>query len=268
MESTIQFLKLGGSLITDKTTPRTPRLDIITQISNEIAEAREANPDLNLVLGHGSGSFGHVPAKKYGTRQGVNSPEGWLGFVEVWKEAFALNHIVMKALHGAGLPAVAFPASGAVITSGGQVTRWNLNPLRAALEAGLLPVVFGDVVFDETLGGTILSTEDIFYHLAKELHPERILLAGLDEGVYRDYPHCKDLIVEINSENWPKIAPGIGASNATDVTGGMASKVELMLQLTQTILGLQVIVFSGSKPGNILTAFSKPIGTRIAVEKT
>src|SRR5512146_1620840 len=92
------FLKLGGSLITDKDTPRAPRLDILARLAGEIAEARRQRPRMQIVLGHGSGSFGHVPARKYGTRQGVRTPEEWLGFAEVWKEARALNQIVVDAL--------------------------------------------------------------------------------------------------------------------------------------------------------------------------
>lgn len=262
--SSLQFLKLGGSLITDKTSPRTPRPEIIARLANEIADAKIANPDLKLVLGHGSGSFGHVPAKKYDTRQGVYSIEEWRGFSEVWYEASALNRIVMDTLHAAGLASVAFPVSGAVTTSKGQMTNWNVAPLRAALEAGLLPVVYGDVVFDEIQGGKILSTEDIFSFLVGKFLPERILLAGLDDGVWGDYPDCTELISEINSNNWSEIAPILGASSATDVTGGMASKVELMLQLVQALPGLKAFIFSGLIPGNVLAALSKEAkGTRI-----
>ncbi len=72
------FLKLGGSLITDKKRPHTPRMDVIRRLAREIAAARNIRPDLQLVLGHGSGSFGHIPAEKYGTHQGVKSPSEWL----------------------------------------------------------------------------------------------------------------------------------------------------------------------------------------------
>ena len=264
IRTSLQFLKLGGSLITDKSTSRTPRLEIISRLANEIAEALASNPKIQLVLGHGSGSFGHIPAKKYGTRQGVVSSEEWLGFAKVWHEASALNHIVIEALHAASLPAVAFPPSGAVTASGGLVTHWNLDPLCSALERGLLPVVYGDVVFDKSLGGTILSTEDIFSHLAKSLPPKRILLAGLDEGVWEDYPQCTQLIPEINTQNWTTIAHTLGGSQATDVTGGMASKVSGMLKLTREINELQVFIFSGLEYGNVLEALSyKNLGTRI-----
>ena len=62
------FLKLGGSLITDKRSAETPRPDVIRQLAAEIADARRRNPDLRLVIGHGSGSFGHVFGHRYGTR--------------------------------------------------------------------------------------------------------------------------------------------------------------------------------------------------------
>ena len=135
----------------------------------------------------------------YGTRQGVDSAAGWRGFSEVWYEAVALNRIVMDALHHASLPAISFPPSGAVTAKDGQVSTWNLVPLVSALDAGLLPVVFGDVVFDQVRGGTILSTEDIFSHLARRLLPKRILLAGIDQGVWDDFPACTHLISEISA---------------------------------------------------------------------
>jgi isopentenyl phosphate kinase (EC 2.7.4.-) len=60
------FLKLGGSLITDKTRENAPRLDVIRRLAREISGALATAPP-KLVLGHGSGSFGHAAARKYGT---------------------------------------------------------------------------------------------------------------------------------------------------------------------------------------------------------
>jgi isopentenyl phosphate kinase len=77
------FLKLGGSLITDKTRIEHARRPVIRRLAREIKAAREARPDLQLVLGHGSGSFGHVAAKKHGTREGAQGRSGWLGYAEV-----------------------------------------------------------------------------------------------------------------------------------------------------------------------------------------
>jgi isopentenyl phosphate kinase len=245
------FVKLGGSLITDKAQPRTPRRDVIARLIGEIRMVRDQIEGLRLLLGHGSGSFGHIPAETYGTRQGVESREAWKGFAEVWFDASALNRLVIEALHEVDLPAVSFPISATVTTRNGQVSDWNLNPIESALNAELLPVVYGDVVFDTLRGGTILSTEDIFTHLARKFKPHRILLAGIDEFVWADYPQCQHPIPEITSENWQEVSCMVGGASTVDVTGGMAAKVQLMMALTAEIPGLEVRIFSGDQPGNL-----------------
>ena len=219
-----------------------------------MAEARRLDPDLQLVVGHGSGSFGHVAGAQYHTRQGVQTPTEWLGFAEVWQAARALNQIVAEALFKAGLPVVAFPPSAAALAQNGQVTRWDIQPMRAALSAGLVPLVNGDVTFDTLLGGTILSTEDIFGYLARLLRPQRILLAGLEKGVWEDYPECSQLISTITPQSYPGLAGSLAGSAAIDVTGGMADKVKSMLTLVEDLPGTQALVFSGNQPGQVRQA--------------
>ena len=105
-ESDPIFLKLGGSLLTDKTEFEQIRQDVLSRVAGEISAARDANPTLRLVLGHGSGSFGHVHASQYGTRIGVQTAAEWAGFTAVSDSALRLNRIVVKALLQAGvLPA-------------------------------------------------------------------------------------------------------------------------------------------------------------------
>jgi isopentenyl phosphate kinase len=262
--SSLVFLKLGGSLITEKHTPGTARLDVISRLAQEIYAARQQNPDLKLILGHGSGSFGHRPASEHGTRRGVNTPAGWRGFGEVWLQARKLNSLVVAALHQAGLTAVTFPASAGVISADGEVQSWDLAPLQAALDNDLLPVVYGDVTFDATRGGTILSTEDIFKYLARQLNPQRILLAGLEPGVWADYPQCTQLVDTITPETLGTVLPALGGSAAADVTGGMRSKVEEMLALVQEVPGLVVSIFSGEAANAVTTALlGEAQGTKI-----
>jgi isopentenyl phosphate kinase len=268
------FLKLGGSLLTEKDKPSTLRADVLQRAAEEIAAARAADRSLRLLLGHGSGSFGHFPAKQHGTRAGVSSPAQWRGFIEVWQQAAALNHLVMAALHGASLPALAFPPSAAVSAADGTIAAWNLQPIHAALDAGLLPVVFGDVALDSVRGSTILSTEDLFVHLAQHLKPSRILLAGDQDGVLANYPFSPQLIPEITTSTadqvWSPVpresrigTPEAGASSApADVTGGMAGKVQAMLALVQQLPSCEIRIFSGLVPGNIQKALAgAPLGT-------
>jgi isopentenyl phosphate kinase len=251
--SSLIFLKLGGSMITYKDRPSSVRAEVLVRAANEIASARAANPELRLLLGHGSGSFGHYPAKKYGTRSGVKSETEWGGFVEVWQQATSLNRLVMEALAAVGIRALAFPPSASATASDGTIIAWNLQPIQAALEAGILPVVFGDVAFDTVRNGTILSTEDLFVHLAGALKPQRILLAGDEQGVFANYGSDPQLIQHITPENFSALAATVSGAVAPDVTGGMAGKVQAMLDLVSQV-ECEVRIFSGLEPGNIATS--------------
>jgi isopentenyl phosphate kinase len=260
----LQFLKLGGSLITDKSMPLTFRRNTMDRLADEIGEYWQDHPERLLVLGHGSGSFGHQPAQIYGTRQGVRTPAEWQGFTRVWQAAQALNHLVLEALVKAGLPAIAFSPLASILAEDGRVLRWNVEPVQRALQGGLLPVIYGDVVFDIARGGTILSTEDLFFYLAGCLFPQRILLAGIEPGVWSDFPACTKMLPEITPGNIEFVLPKLGGAIATDVTGGMASKVNLSLGLGQAHPGLEVLIFSGEVPGTVGQALggASP-GTRI-----
>ena len=258
------FLKLGGSLITDKLTPRTPRSAVLKRLAGEIQAGLAEDPGLKILLGHGSGSFGHTSGSQYHTRDGVYTPEEWLGFSEVWNDAAALNRLVMAALKETGLPAVAFPPSTSILCRDRKIISWNLSQIRSALEHKLLPVVYGDVVFDESQGGTILSTEDLFVYLAAALKPGRILLAGQDPGVWQDYPDCTRLYEEITPADKKSLGDKVHDSEATDVTGGMGDKVNQMLDLISNMPDLEVLIFSGDEAGQIQLALTdQSPGTRL-----
>lgn len=260
------FLKLGGSLITDKSKPLTPRLEVISQVAGEIASVLYNEPGMNLLIGHGSGSFGHAVAHEFETHKGGQSQKYWQGFARVWQAARELNQIVIEHLTGAGLPAMSFPPSSGVIASDSRIVKWDIQPLKHALAHNLIPVVQGDVIFDEIIGGTIFSTEQIFAYLAPILQPHEILLAGSDPGVYCDPQHPEKIIPKISFENKEKFLPLITGAQTTDVTGGMEDKIQWMLSLIQEIPGLRVQVFSGLETGNIQRALTgEQLGTQICL---
>jgi isopentenyl phosphate kinase len=259
------FLKLGGSLITDKNRSETPRLEVLRRVAHEIAAARGSRPGLRLLLGHGSGSYGHQVASRFRTHLGAASEADWLGFAEVWRVANLLNRLVVDAMLEAGLPAISFPPSASAVTQGGELVELAEEPIGRALSAGLLPVVAGDVAFDRVRGSTIVSTERVFARLAENLRPDCLLLAGVDRGVFSDYPENTRVFDRLGeSDLRPSTVTG---SAATDVTGGMADKVRHALAMARAVPGLQVRVFSGAEPGAIQAALmGEPIGTLIVAE--
>lgn len=244
----LTFLKLGGSLITDKRESQHFHADVMRRAAQEISSARAVQPDLKLLIGHGSGSFGHVAAQKYGTMQGVHTPEEWRGFAEVAAVARELNTLVLHTLRETGLPVLDFPPSASAQCGDGKLLSMDVDPIRCALEHALVPLVYGDVAFDARRGGTIISTETIFFYLARQLHPARIMLLGEVEGVLDRNGRIVPLITPSNLDT---ITVSLGGSHGTDVTGGMASKVRQMVELVEQVRGLEVRIFGGTQPGQI-----------------
>jgi isopentenyl phosphate kinase len=256
------FLKLGGSLITKKDQPQTPRLDIITHLAQEIAGAIDDIPGLRLLLGHGSGSFGHLVADKYHTHVGAFSQEDWHGFARVWAVANQLNRLVVDALIEQGLPVLSMPPSASAITQRGRIQKMAIEPLMNALDVGLIPVVQGDVAFDQEQGSSIISTEEVFSYLAPHLKPSLILLAGIEPGVYKNYPETDEVIPLITEENVHDVA--ISPASGPDVTGGMQGKVHQALSICHLVSGLEIRIFSGMETGTVREALAgASIGTLI-----
>lgn len=249
------FLKLGGSLITDKTKVERVRHDVLIRAAGEIAQARQENSALRLVLGHGSGSFGHVAAAKHGTRQGVTNAAGWRGFAEVSDAAARLNRMVVAELMAADVPAVSLQPSASVVCADGRIQTIAAESVQAALDAGLVPVLYGDVAFDSVRGGTIVSTEEVMMALVKKIRPSWLLLAGETPGVF-DLE--EQVIPVISRKNYVEIESALGGSRGTDVTGGMAGKVQSMLALVAQFPQLSIRIFSGLEPGNLAQTLLNP----------
>ncbi len=242
----LTFLKLGGSLITDKTREGVFLQDRAVRLADEISAAWSARAGLRLLIGHGSGSFGHFAARKHRTMEGVSTPEQWRGFAEVGRTAARLNRLMADALAGAGLPIWPIQPSASAECSGGSLKLLEMRPIRAALDHDLIPLVYGDVALDTARGGTIISTETIFFYLAPLLRPQRVLLFGDVEGVLDE---SGQVIRRITPGSLPEVEAALGGSRGVDVTGGMASKVRDMVKLVERTPDLTIHILSGLTPG-------------------
>jgi isopentenyl phosphate kinase len=268
--SELVFVKLGGSVITDKTGAETARPDVIARMAREVASVLAERQGLKLVLGHGSGSFGHVAARRFGTRKGIRGADGWRGFAEVATVAARLNRIVVDALQKEGVPVWSLQPSASARCDGGDLVSMELAPVMQALGHGLVPLVYGDVALDESQGGTIISTEQIFAYLAHHLRPDRLILVGTVDGVFEGDPlHEPEVrrLPHISAANWASVRTALGGSHGTDVTGGMLAKVEEMVNLARRMPGLEVQLISGEPVDALKEALLKsakvPTGTTI-----
>jgi isopentenyl phosphate kinase len=251
------FVKLGGSVITDKSGREAADLPLIARLAAEIAQARRQRPEQRLVIGHGSGSFGHHYAARYGVHRGIPPDESYIGFALTAGAALRLNRIVVDALLDAGLPALALQPSAALWASGGQIVEWETAHIGLALRRGLVPVIHGDVAFDAAQGSAIISTEALLAYLAEEtdLRPARVILVG-EDAVYTADPRANpaaERVPLITAANLAAVLGGASGSHGVDVTGGMRSKLALMWRLVQRIPGLEVRLI-GPAPGNLAAA--------------
>lgn len=264
------LLKLGGSLLTDKVHERALRSDVLERLAAEIAAARAARPDMQLVIGHGSGSFGHMVASRHGTHAGVHGPEGWRGYAETALAAAALNGKVAEALWAAGVPVLRIQPSASALCEDGELVSLDVRPICTALANDLAPVVYGDVALDRVRGGTIVSTERLFAWLSRRLRPSRVILVGEVAGVFSAHPGSDvhgEVIPEVSAATAALLTESLGPSRGVDVTGGMLGKVREMLALLDGAPSVSTVqIISGQAPGivrSVLIDAENRTGTRI-----
>jgi isopentenyl phosphate kinase len=263
--SRVVLLKLGGSLLTDKGRDDTDRPEVLARLAGEIA-AVLAEPDPpRLVLGHGSGSFGHAAAAKSGIAAGLGSPERLRGVVATRERAVELHRRVVAALTQAGALPYSIAPSSALVLADGRGVSVHLEPLRLALDAGLLPVVYGDVVMDRRQGVAIASTETVFQALADAGLPiAKALWAGATAGVLDE---SGQLLPTIAVDASHRAEAAAGASAGTDVTGGMRHRLAAVLDLARR--GIPSVIFDGQVPGRLAEALRgrRVPGTLVAPDR-
>lgn len=263
------FVKLGGSVITDKNCEATAFPGVLRRLAREIAAARAAHAQLSLVLGHGSGSFGHFVGHQYRTNLGLPGGGGWQGYAQTGAAAGRLNRIVTDVFLEEGLPVVSVQPSASARCRAGRLVSLDVRPIRRLLAAGCIPLLYGDVCLDAAQGFCIISTETIFAYLAHRLRPERILLLGIVNGVFTADPLSDPtavLLPEITPDNIDTVESLLGGSHGVDVTGGMWSKVRDMYALARAFPDLRIQILSGRRPGLLEEALLHPneaIGTSI-----
>lgn len=264
----IVLVKLGGSLITDKARERTVRRADLLRLVAELAAALRGGRR-TVLLGHGSGSFGHVAAARHRVQEGARGRGQLPGISRTQSEAAALHRIVIQALRDAGLNPFSIVPSSAIVTrqgrSGTVAVSVAAEPLLRALDAGLLPVTYGDVVMDRDQGVAICSTEVALVALARRLlrsgrRITRALWFGDTAG-----------ILDAQGRTIRRVRPGggralrelVGGAAATDVTGGMRHRLDAALTLAR--LGIPSLIASGREPGLVERALRgrAVAGTRV-----
>ncbi|MFA9426581.1 isopentenyl phosphate kinase [Natronorubrum sp. A-ect3] len=242
-------LKLGGSVITDKERPETLDGDALEQAADAIENALAANDD-DLVIVHGGGSFGHHNASEHGvsTTDGTHDAAAVL---EIHGAMKTLNQFVLSRLLERGVQAVpVHPFSTAHRDDDGTL-ELPAAQIETMLSEGFVPVLHGDVIAHAGAGATIVSGDELVAELARDLAADRIGLCSTVPGVL----NADDAVIDRISA-YEDVASVLGASDTTDVTGGMAAKVQALLALDAeaSIFGLEGLAsfLEGANPGTTI----------------
>jgi isopentenyl phosphate kinase len=257
------ILKLGGSAITDKAEEAQPRTDIINRLAEEIKRA-----DLdNLIVVHGGGSFGHPTAAKYGIKDGYKEdPTQKFGFAETHHIMTVLNGLVMDAIILHEVSALSIAPSSCFVTENGKIKFFDDTVMQRVAKLAYTPVMYGDVVFDEKLGFTVLSGDQLVAYLAIKYKATKIVVGTDTDGLFdcdpKTNPNAKPF-KKLNLKELKDLQPKLGKAQGTDVTGGMAGKIAELIPAVEA--GVHVTVTGATKGLSIYRALTDQsvLGTEI-----
>ncbi len=230
--SKLILVKLGGSVITDINKPKTPKLHEIRRLINEI---KVAGKHKKIIIGHGGGSFPHVPAQKYKVSFGFINSKSAIGTSVTQRSASELHHIIINEMIKAGLSALSFPPSSGAVANKKRIISWNTKAIVKALSLNFVPVVYGDITLDNKQGVCVVSTEEVFRYLATKLKPTKIIIGTDVDGVFSADPQTvKDakIITKIGTSDIRKVAFS-SINRKYNVTGSMQSKVKLLCEISK-----------------------------------
>ncbi len=261
----ITLIKLGGSVITNKDIPMSMRNGALGKLTKEIVKAKQELKNELFIVGHGQGSFAHVPAMEYQTMKGFINSESKYGMSVVLDSVRQLNNIIVHEFIKNDVSAIPVYANQCIVTKNRKPKTFFSDILFSCLQQNLLPITCGDVLFDEKMGCTIWSTEKILSFFAKQFHKKKWRVKRIIHVTEVDgfLDENKKTIETITKKSWKKIKKHLTKTKGFDVTGGMGLKIEESLSLTK--LGTQSFILSGLKRNNLYNALvSKPwTGTTI-----
>jgi isopentenyl phosphate kinase len=253
------IVKTGGSAITDKTLPFTPRYHVIKGVAEQVSQYTG-----EVIIVHGGGSYGHPLAKEYRLQRGFSNPNQVMGVAKTRLSMMELNTLVVSLLIDGGIPAVSVQPSASFICRDTRISACFLDPVRNLLNLPAVPVLYGDVVTDEAMGFCILSGDQIVSYLASVFHPDRVIFGLNTEGLYTKDPLYEDAEL-IQSISFSDLAT-ISGEETGDVTRGMKGKLAEIASMAG--MGVEVNLINLTKKGTLLRALRGSVEGTIITDST
>ncbi len=224
MPRPVVVIKLGGSALTDKSRIYTPRASIITRAAKQVATIAKGS---SVVIVHGAGGYGHIPAKKFDLARGFRTEKQLAAVAETKLKLLEWETILQEIFIEEGVRLVPFVASSFVTARNGRIVSANITPFIGWLRLGMVPSVGGDIVPDSEMGFSIISGDQLAVHISQRLRARRLIF-GIDvDGIFDSNPKT-DRNARLLTALTPRAAMRLAESMTVtepDVTGGMAGKI-------------------------------------------
>lgn len=231
------LIKLGGSIITNKQKPLSPRKKTIEKIIQSLKKIEEPK-----IIVHGGGSFGHYWSVKYDMH---TKPKNYdpTGVAIVKNSMIELNKIILDLFLKNKLNPYVIPPTD--FMSGNKPISKKIKNMITISKSGLIPITYGDALWFAQKKFYILSGDKIMTMLARIVRPRLSIFILNEDGLYSDLKK-KKIIYEYKKET-PSFT-----KNSMDVTGGMIRKVTEANNISK--MRLKVFFMNGNKPERIIGA--------------
>ncbi|MFX1238872.1 MAG: isopentenyl phosphate kinase, partial [Promethearchaeota archaeon] len=203
---------------------------------------------VKIIIIHGGGSFGHPPARKYGIFEGINPeiPDQILGLVETHKSMNDFNTYIINAFIDNGYPALSIQSSSIFIKKSVSISMASIDIIEAALDLGITPVLYGDIILDNKGSFSIVSGDQIIFKLCTTLEQykvSKVVFTMETDGLYIKDENKENgcmLITECHFRDLDSLElADIGQK--IDVTGGIRGKLDFIKKICELKISVQLV---------------------------
>ena len=188
MKKELTVIKLGGSLLTDKSKPYTPRKSVMESVARELKVCMDEGLIESLVIVHGVGSFGHPPVLEHKLHMGFKDPKQLLPLSNTQRAVNEFRFMLTEEFQKVGLPVNLLHPSSMLVAEKMKISKAFFESVKGWHSIGMIPLLGGDVLFDTAMGFSVGSGDILAVELAKQLEAKRLIFAMDVTGIFDDNP--------------------------------------------------------------------------------
>jgi len=230
----LTILKLGGSIITHKYEGGEFDQATTERLIREIRHALDRSPQ-RLIIIHGAGGKVHRLAHEFNLENGAYTPDQITGALKTHLAIRELTQQILPILSSHDLPIAPLPTNSMFINKSSRLEVVGIELIQRALDLGLIPLLSGDMIFDDQTNFSILSGDQIAAILARQLNAQRIIFASNVDGLYSSDPKINPTAKLIEHAQLNNINTAQTAIPSIDTTNQMLGKITALVKESGTV---------------------------------